>query len=262
MLLPDESVMLPVEDIPVDGSLPNFNGDDLAAAIKRDCPYLFLRYSDGEFISMLGNNLSRRNRNADGSNYRRDTLGQDLRDSFEGAFAEIETGSPIVVELTESWVEWSGMRDAVQAMTPTQRASVTVGPVLTRMITDGSVFTLLDALRQSKRPKLWVSKPEDAEVAESIGATLIKCPTPDAYLHLDALVEHIGTARQGPAIILSSIGMASEPLLWRLWDSQHTLMDLGHIPDALLGRKRRRYLRRGGQAKRINQKFNDWRDSR
>ena len=259
-VLPSTSKMIPKTEVPLPGSQP-FGIVGLTHYVAQNTRLVFLRYFDGEFHSMFG--TSKRGRaNADGHQWMEETMGKELRIVFDEATTSAVATPAIRIEMAPCWTEWTAMREFVDGLGNHGRRAITCGRTWVDAIKSGDVFHFLTAVRWAHRRTIMVGREDTASVAEAIGAKHVSCPSPNAYSHLDDVVERVRAAADGhPYLLLSSIGMASEPLLWRLWTGDQILIDWGHTPDAMMGLSPRNYLRKGGVAAGIRQQFLEWADS-
>jgi hypothetical protein len=148
------------------------------------------------------------------------------------------------------------MRRFIQGLDDNQRACIVPHQLWVQAVRGGDLFAFMDALVDTLCPKVLVAKGDCEPVADAIGARLVAAPYPDAY----AAINEITSAVQAlnPGLVLSSIGMGTECLLWRLRHRVAVAIDFGHVPDALLGRAHRRYLKRPRRAMKTARRFKAW----
>jgi hypothetical protein len=221
-------------------------------------PWLYLRFTDGMFFSICGGHGRR---NADGSHYRPDTCGVELRRVFNEAYRSIDEGMPVTVELPNCWNHWPAVSEAVMKMTSRQLAATVVGPVLTRAVIDNSIFDVLDALYDSQAPKAWIAQGNDRPTIEAVGMAMIEAPRPDAWDAMDDLESTVTTWMQGrKSLLVTTVGLPSRCLQWRLWKGVGVSIDLGSVCDALAGRVTRSYMRKLRRSKTIPRRFKQWKE--
>lgn len=235
----------------------NLTGCDIANAVRLMKSWLYLRFTDGAFFSMCGG--TRRGGNPDGSRYHPDTCGRELRATFNEAYDGVNRGVPITIELAPCWTQWSAVQEAVGKMSLQQRAATVVGPVLTQATIDGSIFQILEALRDSPSHKAWVAQAADRPVVAAVRMAMLEAPRPDAWNHIEKLeatvVKWVDTSAP---LLVTTIGLPSRCLQWRTWAGTGVSIDLGSVPDALMGRKTRSYLKRDGRHRAVRQAFLEW----
>ena len=258
-VLPPTSEMVSKEDVPIPGSTP-FGILEMVDRIRNKERLTFLRYFDGEFHSMF-NTAKRGRSNADGHNWMSETMGMDLRVAFEQAIANSgyapvggASTAGIRIELAPCWTEWLALRQYVLQLSWNKQTILHCGRTWVDAVKSGEVFSFLDAVVQSGLPVVMIGKSEISDLANALGSRLVIAPYPNAYKAIDVIVENM--ALPDMCIVLSSIGMASGPLLWRL-PRRHILIDWGHVPDALCGIATRNYLRQGW-AEKTHERFVEW----
>lgn len=254
--LPDDPTMLENLATPIEGSM-TFNTSHIAARIRQNKPLLYIRFSDGQFISMLGSG-GKGNRNCDGHYWYHEGMKSEMRKAFhESIRASADTDS-IVVEMPRCWSEWSAGREFVSSLESEYRNRMRWWTIWRHAMESGEVFELLDALRDTNRQIVMLGTEKNRSVGDAIGANYLTCPSP-AYDFLDQIEEACRTVMRDGCVLLSSIGLATPCLLWRLWTGSETLIDFAHTPDALRGVPIRQYLR--PIAGSIGKRFERWKNA-
>lgn len=220
---------------------PDFTPETLARHLERREPFTYVRYGDGEWLSILG----LVGRNCDGHDFLPDTLGRELAESldyFGGAWTD------------ESHV-YTGL-NAVAFQEPVRRYLVEHGIAWTAPAVSDSSFTsgwfprstlrFIRALKSFSGTKVLVGPGHLRPVAGALGCRHVIAPSTDCYLDLDRMERECRAA--GPALVTVCASMASECLVYRLHRDRPraSYVDCGHIFDPFVGVYSRDYLRDNG----------------
>jgi len=204
--------------------------DTFTAHLDRGEPFSYLRYNDGEWLSILG----ARGRNGDGHDFFADTLGRKLGESLEYAASLAPRNQRYYVGLHGIYYQ-----DPIQRFLLARRLGRQVHWVGDNLFSYGlldfSTKRFLEAVQRFPGPKYLVANPSLAPVARGLGCTHVIVPRIDCYLTIDRAEEAIRF--RGAGIVVCCAGMASECLLARLHrgNPAGTYVDCGHIFDAMVG---------------------------
>lgn len=207
-------------------------------------PQCHLRYSDGEFMSMLGTDEPV---NSDGQPHLTETLGRDLfRVLLDVALGAVEEKGNVLVggdwrrpAETFDWLKRHGFLSSI----PWCPSQVFVNGILS-----GHLMQFLHAVRHAPGQKFLVANERVASaVASSLGAHPIFVPEKGAYTAMDWVsVELLHKMRPG-AIVLYAAGLGCKPTAWNLYrhapGTSH--IDVGCVFDGAAGLQSRSWL--GGE---------------
>lgn len=213
------------------------DADVLARHVERREPFTLLRYGDGEWYSVLGTV----GHNFDRHEFLADSMGRELRAVLVAVANDARCRARVYVGTTceledSSRVELSRI-DGAESI---------------RWITD-AVFRLgmqnlqtlrfVRACRDFSGRKVLVGNPSLGPVARALNAQHVVIPLRNCYQHLDDIEQLCRT--QEADLVLSCASMASECLLWRLFQDRPDAMyvDCGSIFDVMLGHAIRREYR-------------------
>jgi len=211
------------------------NADRIRHLIDARQPFVLARYGDGEWLSIWGES----GRTSDGHDLMPQTLGKELLDSLH-YWGSLEGRSGIYVGTIERWRE----REMVQFLAR-KGLLESIRWVSALLLLEGlgnlSSKALFEAIRNCSGRKLLVGNATLAPVAKSLGLTHIEVPLRNCYAEIDSIEESCRFA--GPGLIVFCAGMATECLIMRLHRQNPVVMylDAGHIFDAIVGRRTRRY---------------------
>lgn len=212
---------------------PNF---DYYIKLLDEKPFAFVRYGDGEFISILG---TTKGRNCDRHEYFAE-MGIDLRMSLEQnhpdyiraighmALEHDETGIENYLSQNNLEIEWH------------------YTDVFLRASIDGKLNPLVKKLRCSK---LLYAAPAHLKpfLQKELGAEVIEIPPLNAYLYIDTIYSKILSKINDCDIFCMSGGMVTKIILYRLWFEQgiqnKTLLDIGSMWDGYVGKNSRSHTR-------------------
>jgi len=214
--------------------------ESMTAAVRASTPLLHLRYGDGEYRSMI----DQPGRNSDGCKFFGKTLGTELRQILHDIAALPEAAKQQITvggcrqERFFRLMREEGLVDSV---------SWNCLDLLKWNLDNLRTKKFLEAMRDSRQTKILVGNETLAPVVTAFGFTKhVVCPLSDAYLEIDRLERECAEFLDHKYVqFFSSAGMASEPLLWRLYAKQpkHLYFDSGHVFDAIIKRTTRRYLK-------------------
>ncbi len=213
--------------------------DSLTGHLKRREPFSFLRYGDGEWLSMLG----AVGKTTAGHDFFPETAGREMRKSLDYVAGLFPHNRSMYVGLSagpyglpvQAYLKSRGLTDAVHW----------VDSVLFQQgLRDLSTRRLLEAVGSFRGPKYLVANGRLGPIARGLRCTHLTIPERNCYLAVGATER--GCRFRGKGIVLLCASFASECLIarWHRRNPLGTYVDCGHIFDAIVWRRTRRYTRR------------------
>jgi hypothetical protein len=228
------------ENLPVAAELvdTSVNPDTFARHLARGEPFAYLRYGDGEWLSILGADGA----NCDGHHFFPDTLGRELDRSLEYAAGLWPENHHFYMGLHTDLLRGL-ILDHLHEARLAYRVRWVKDHLFALGLRDLSTRRFFEAVRDHAGPKVLVGNESLAPAARGLGCRHVVIPRTDCYRAIDAT--EADCRSEGPGLVLSCAGMASECLLCRLHrsDPAGTYIDCGHIFDALVGHPSRIYTR-------------------
>ncbi len=217
--------------------------------IKGGEPCMHLRYADGEFYSIRG----QQGVNSDGLAFQPETLGVELHKIL----IQISNGAARNLPLLVGG-DWTIPDHAAYVWEFGLERTVPWCPsgIWVNGIVSGALAEFFVALLRDPRPKILVGNDSIKGAAGFLGANFISVPASAAW----AARGDVGYAlRQAPkhAIVMYCAGMASEVFAWTAWNHRPDLthLDMGHVFDGAFGVRSRSWLSTDGQCKRRDTYF-------
>lgn len=212
------------------------NPDRFAEHLRNREPFAYLRYGDGEWVSILGGG----GLNPDGSAFRPGTMGRELRKSIEDVARLWPRNERIYMGL-HAWL----YQDEIRRFLARTRLARNIHWVSDNLFGEGlrdlSTRRFLEAVRDYPGRKLFVGNVAHAVAARVLGCRHVLVPWRDSYLVLDEVRRRCRF--RGPGLVIACAGMATECLFGRLYadNPRGSYIDCGHIFDAILGEPTRQY---------------------
>jgi hypothetical protein len=210
--------------------------DTFADHLRNREPFAYLRFGDGEWLSILG----KPGRNRDGQDFAPETLGLDLRRVLEYASSLWPANQRFYVGLHAGT-----FRDAISRHVVECGLAFRVHWVADSLFELGvinlSTLRFLLAVREFRGPKLLVANETLAPIARALNCEHVLVSAHNSYAQLHSI--ELKCREYQPCLVVCCAGMASEPLLARLHrhDPNGYYVDCGSIFDALVGRLTREY---------------------
>jgi hypothetical protein len=210
--------------------------DTFTAHLCNSEPFTYIRYGDGEWLSILGC----RGRNSDGQDYAPATLGQELRWTLEYAAGLWPNNERFYVGVHDGYYRRAVCRHLVES-----RLVPRVRWVEDNLFADGlnnlSTLRFLLAVQGFRGRKVLVANETLAPIARALRCHHIVVPRIDCHLSLTAIEDRCHFCE--PSLVVCCAGMASEPLLCRLHRANpHGMyIDCGSVFDAIVGLPTRYY---------------------
>jgi len=215
---------------------PAVGADTFAGHLRRGEPFAYLRYGDGEWLSILG----RTGRNGDGHAFFPETLGPELRRTLEHGARLWPRNDSFYMGLNTIVLQ-----DAIRRYLVENKIAYKIRWVCDNLFMlgyhDFSTLRFLEAMKDFPGPKTLVGNETLAPVAAGLGCRHVVVPRIDGYLEIDRL--HHECRFAGPGLLVCCAGMTSECLICRLHaeNPDGSYVDCGHIFDALVGNLSRDY---------------------
>jgi hypothetical protein len=210
--------------------------DTLAGHLENGQPFAYLRYGDGEWLSILGQS----GRNADHHDFLPETLGRELRRTFDYAAGLGPANARFYMGLHAIIYQ-----DAIRRYLVEHALAYRIHWVSDNLFAlgyfDRSTYRFLEAVKRFSGPKTLVANTSLAPVAQGMGCRHVVIPIQDCYREIDAFYEQ--SLWSGPGLVISCAGMASECLIRRLHEQnpEGSYVDCGHIFDTFVGNHTRNY---------------------
>jgi hypothetical protein len=210
--------------------------DTFSAHLRDREPFTYLRFGDGEWLSILG----REGRTSDGQDFAPATLGRELRWSLEYAAGLWPCNERFYVGLHNG-----NYRSAVCRHLVEFRLIPRVRWVEDNLFAEGLInlatLRFLLAVQRFRQPKVLVANETLAPIARALKCHHIVVPRVDSHLSINAIEDRCHFCE--PSLVLCCAGMTSEPLLCRLHRANPggTYIDCGSIFDAIVGQPTRPY---------------------
>jgi hypothetical protein len=234
----------PVPGLPSAADLidSTINCDTFAAHLRNSEPFTYLRFGDGEWLSIFGET----GRNSDGQDFAPQTLGRELRWSLEYASGLWPGNAHFYVGL-HAGSHGDAIRRHLVERGLTLRVHWVLDNLFAMGLTDFSTLRFILAVRAFRGPKLLVANETLAPIAQGMGCAHIIVPRFDSHSSLEKIERQCRSRK--PSLVLCCAGMTSEPLLCRLHraDPAGIYVDCGSIFDALVGRLTRDYTQKNVQ---------------
>ncbi len=214
------------------------NADRFAEHLRRREPFAYLRYGDGEWISIFG----WPGRNSDGCDHLPGTMGRELRQTLDLVAGLWPRNERVYMGL-HTWLFQDEICGYLAGSPFARRLHWVSDNLFAEGLRDLSTRRFLEAVRDYRGRKLFVGNDMHAAVARALGCRHVLIPRRDCYLVLEKARRRCRF--RGPGLVLASAGMATECLFGRLYpeNPDGTYVDCGHIFDALVGRFSRDYTR-------------------
>ena len=217
-------------EFPPLGSLIDFtiNVDALTTHVDRHEPFVLLRYGDGEWLSMLGAS----GHNCDGHDFYPSSMGSELIEVISKVAKTLN--SRIYIGTTTQLGRQSEV--LLSCLTAADRITWVSDAILRLGIVNLQMLRLLRACQSFHGVKVIVGNQHLRPVARALDAHHIVIPTTNCYLNIDEIEQMCRDVHAD--MVLSCASMASECLLWRLFEHRPNAIyaDCGSIFDAMLGR--------------------------
>lgn len=213
----------------------------LTDLVRRGRPFLYLRYGDGEFDSIL----NRPGKNKDGQSHHGKTLGRVLAKILDEAAAlpankraNVWMGGCLGREgWTQNLKKWRLYNRLVKLYKDHGWESVPWSNewAFRNGLEDQSTLHFLQAVRDSKAPKVLVGNHRVRRMAEWLGATFVQIPDKDAFDAYDATFDACRKLASKGAVFIYACGMLAKVLAWHIFkrhrDTLHA--DFGHAMEPL-----------------------------
>lgn len=212
------------------------SADTFASHLQRSEPFGYLRYGDGEWLSILGQT----GRTSDGHDYFPDSLRPALQQSLVYTASLGRDNQRLYTGLHIFWFQ-----DAIRRYLLEHGLAYAIHWVGDSLFEQGlrsfATRRFFEAVRAFNGIKILVGNPTLVPIAAALGCRHLVIPLVDCYLVLHDLLP--ACRFPGAGLVLSCAGMASECLLSALHQANPlgTYIDCGHIFDALVGRRSRAY---------------------
>jgi len=212
------------------------NPDTLAGHLQNGEPFAYLRYGDGEWLSILGY----LGRNADGHDFFPETLGRELQWTFEYAAGFWPRNPRFYMGLNTIVLQ-----DAIRRYVIENGIAYRIHWVSDNLFAlgyfDFSTRRFLQAVKDYPGPKTLAGNQDLAPVAAGLGCRHVVVPRIDCYREIDRL--HEECRFKGDGLLICCAGMASECLICRAHaeNPDGSYVDCGHIFDSLVGKLTRNY---------------------
>jgi hypothetical protein len=217
------------------------NPDTFAGHLRDGEPFAYLRYNDGEWLSILGH----RGRNADEHDFFPETLGPDLRLSLDYLAGLWPENDRLYAGLHAVFFQDAIRRHLVEHEI-INRIRWVGDNLFAQGLYDFSTYRFLQAIKAYEGPKVLVANGTLSPVAAGLGCRHVVIARENCYLNFDRI--RSACAFRGPGLLICCAGMTSECLIHRAHEDnpQGSYVDCGHIFDALVGIRSREYTRDNG----------------
>lgn len=212
--------------------------DFFLARIERRNPITFVRYGDGEFKAILGE----QGENCDGHTYFPD-LGTALRRTL----TQPRMGD-YMYAIGPKAARNLGMSSVVQGWLEQQAPSLlwNTSEVFLHASLNGELRKLILLLQEHKT--LLLGPPHLQPMTQQLrGWTYVAVPEKNAWLERDAIKRELVSQLGAAEVVLLCAGMLSKVLAWELYpllNARVTFLDMGSVFDMYCGKDSRTYARR------------------
>jgi hypothetical protein len=210
--------------------------DTFAGHLSNGEPFAYLRYGDGEWLSILGH----AGRNADDHDFLPETLGRELQRTFAYAAGLGPRNQRFYMGLHAILYQ-----DAIRRYLIEHDIAYRIHWVCDNLFAlgyfDMSTYRFLAAVKAFAGPKILIGNESLAPVAEGLGCRHVVIPLVDCYREIDEIYQQC--CFTGSGLLISCASMSSECVSCRLHEQNPdgSYVDCGHIFDALVGRFTRNY---------------------
>lgn len=220
---------------------PAVNPDTLARHLRRGEPFAYLRYGDGEWLSILG----RIGSNTDGHGFFPETLGRELGRILESA-ARLWPSNDRIYMGINAIVFQDAIRRYLVENDIAYRIHCVSDNLFVLGYRDFSTRRFLEAVNDFRGPKILAGNETLAPVAAGLGCRHVVVPRTDAYREIDRLERECRFT--GPGLLVCCAGMTAECLISRVHagNPDGSYVDCGHIFDAFVGNLSRDYAQDNG----------------
>jgi hypothetical protein len=212
------------------------NADTFTGHLSNGEPFAYLRYGDGEWLSILG----QAGRNADLHDFFPETLGRELQQSFLYAAGLGPRKARFYMGLHAMLYQ-----DAIRRYLVEHGIAYRMHWVSDNLFAlgffDMSTYRFLQAVKGFPGPKVLAGNASLAPVAAGLGCRHVVVPRIDCYREIDQI--HQQARFTGTGLLICCAGMASECVICRahLENPDGSYVDCGHIFDSLVGNYTRNY---------------------
>ena len=213
------------------------DADMLAQHVEQRAPFLLLRYGDGEWYSVIGTV----GHNCDGHDFLGDSMGRELCSVLEGAAKNSRFRQRVYVGTTRE-LEYSS-RLVLSRIGGAEGIRWATDALFRLGMKNLKTLRFVKACRDFSGRKLLVGSQHLRPVARALNAHHVVIPLRNCYQRLED-IERLCRVQKAD-LVLSCASMASECLLWRLFQDRPNAMyaDCGSIFDVMLGHAIRREYR-------------------
>jgi hypothetical protein len=217
----------------IDGSV---SAETFAGHLSKSEPFAYLRYGDGEWLSILGE----AGRNADNHDYFPETLGLELRGTLQYAAGRWPRNDHFYMGLHGVLLQ-DAIRRYVVENGIAHRIRWVSDNLFALGFFDMSTYRFLQVVKDFQGPKILAGNESLAPVAEGLSCQHVVVPLFDCYREIDLIQEQCRF--RGRGLLICCAGMASECLICRAHQENPdgSYVDCGHIFDSLVGNFTRNY---------------------
>ena len=216
--------------------------DTFARHLRIREPFAYLRYGDGEWFSILGH----LGRNDDGHDFFPETLGTELKWTFEYAAGLWPRNSRFYMGLhgRHGIILEDAIRRYLIENGIAYRIHWVGDNLFARGVRDFSTLRFLEAVKDFSGPKTLVGNRSLSPVAAGLGCRHVVIPRIDCHREMDRIYRE--SRFTGPGLLICCAGMASEGLICKVHEQNPagSYVDCGSIFDSLVGRLTRNYTQR------------------
>lgn len=219
--------------------------ETLTELVANQTPFAYLRYGDGEWLSVLGVD----GHNCDRHSFLPDSLGRELRQVLRQIADMGRDNERLYVGTT------CELHDHSDAFLRSHRMLDRVHWVSDALFRVGlpnlKTRDFIAAVMQYQGVKVLVGNRFLRPVARALGCRHVVIPLRDCYRQIDRLER--ACRFDGPGLVICCASMASECLIWRLYrrNPHTTYVDCGSIFDGMIGRMIRREMREMSETMRL-----------
>ncbi len=213
------------------------NADTFARHLRNREPFAYLRYGDGEWFSILG----RSGCNYDGQPFSSETIGRELRRTFEYVAGLWPRNSRFYMGLHAGLLQPAIRRYLIENGIA-YRIHWVSDNLFALGFHDFSTRRFLEAVKDFSGPKTLVGNGSLAPVAAGLECRHVLIPQTDSHREFARFYRE--SSFMGPGLLICCAGMDSE-LMIRLIHEKNPdgfYVDCGHVFDPLVGRFTRDYL--------------------
>lgn len=221
---------------------------ELVRFVESKTPFVYVRYGDGEFNSMIGSNR----KNSDGHRYFPDSMGVELK----RVLTEVRDWTSEGIIRIGGW--WDDRHDAFVDSNNLRYTVPWCSPAIFYYeILSLRALWFMAAVRDFEGPKVLVGNEGIRAAAKTFNAEFVEIPALNCWLEYDRIKAECDSHLKNGSLFIHCAGMMSSVLGWDLWkqDQSTIQIDFGHTISACISKARRKYMMRRTDERRCIRKF-------